>query len=467
MQKFLSKYAVAAHLALLAVSPLLLFPFFAPGVVAEVVLWLCAFAVVWVFMEPSRHADEMLHDARSRVAASVLRDPLFWVLGLLTVLAGLRWINSNVEMAFDVENMRWHLTEPLFTALPAASVGRGKIEFALTFAVWIVLVGIRHSLGKQARLSFIISSAFFAAIAAVIAISVAALGNATAIVASKALFKTPSFIGAVFAVYALAATVALSGTIEAKWNRIGWIPALAVGGTFAGAFVFAPSVSVLLYGAAAVLTAFICMGWLGSVSRGVNAMRFFAILFIGVALGVLIVVCVAPDAIVESRVAEIKALNLFPKNFPELRAVLSKVAFRTWENAKWLGSGLGTFASQMRFAADKEDWKILVVTRPCALSAWWTLLAERGIIGAMSFAVPLGFLSFTIFRRLPRIFGRRFFVPGLWLGIAILAVAITESFYDVSYLRPEALLAIAAFLAIAAGSLPPLKKSRAAGNDED
>lgn len=466
MQKFLSKYAVAAHLALLAVSPLFLFPFLSETDMAGVVLWLCAFAALWVFLEPSRHADEMLHDARSRVVRTVLRDPLFWVFALIVLLVALRWINAAIEIAFDVETMRWYLKEPIFVALPGAAVGRGKFEFAMTLALWIVLTGIRHSLGKQARLSFVFTSAAFAALAATIAISAASLGNEAALTEAKALFKNPSFPGAVFAIYALASVVALAGSIEAKWNRLGWISALAIGGTLAGAFVFSPSVSALLYSAAVVLTVFIGLGWLGSVSKAVNALRFFAIFLIGVALATLLVICVAPDSIVEARVAEIQSLSLFPQNFAEVRSVLAKVAKNTWEEAKWLGSGLGTFSSQMRFVVDKADWKVLEYARPSAFSAWWTILAERGLVGVITLALPLAFLLFTFFRRIPGVFGNRFFAPGCWLGFAALAVAVTESFYDVSFLRPEALLGVAAFLSISAGSLPSLK-NRGTSVDDD
>lgn len=460
---------MAAHLALLAVSPLFLFPFCPHGDTAEVVMWLSAFAAVWVFVEPSRHAEEMLHDARSRVAGEVVRDPLFWVMGILTLLAALRWINSGIELAFDTETMRWYLREPLFAALPGALTGFGKYEFSVTLAIWVILTGVRHSLGKQARLSFVLTSSIFAGIAAVMAVSLAAFDHPVALRAAKALFDVPSFVGSVFAAYALAAVVALSGVIEAKWKRVGWLSAFAIGSTLAAAFVFSPAVSVLLYAAAAVLTAFICMGWLGTVSRGVNAIKFFAVLFVGVTLAVIVVICVAPDQIVESRIVEIKSLTLFPKGFDEVRATLSKIALKSWEGAKWLGSGLGTFSSQMRFVAERDDWKIILRARPSAYSAWWTLISERGLIGAIMLALPLGFMIFTFLRRIPGIFGNRFFLPGCWLGFAILAVAVAESFYDVSFLRSEALLAIAAFMAISAGSLPPPKKStksRDSGDDD-
>ncbi len=457
---------MAAHLALLAVSPLFLFPFFDAGVVAEVVFWLCAFGLVWLFMEPSRRADEMLHDARSRVAFAVLHDPVTWVMALMALLAALRWINSGIAMAFDVESMQWHLSEPLFSALPGAAAGRGKYEFAMTLAAAAVLAGIRQSLGKQARLAFLFAASAFAGLAAAMAVSLSVCGNAAALEAAKALYASPSFAGAAFAAYALAAVVALAGSIEAKWKRVGWLSAFAVGGTFAGAFVFSPTAAVLLYAAAAALTAFLCTGWLGAVSRGVNAMRFFAILFVGVALAVLIVTCVAPGDIVDARIAEIKSLSLFPKGFQEVREILSRISMKSWEGAKWLGGGLGTFAAQTRFVADRADWQVLVSARPSALSAWWTLLAERGLVGAITLAVPLAFLVFTLLRRIPGAFGRPVFLPGCWLGACLVAVATAESFFDVSFLRPEAMLAVAAFLATSAGSLPPVNRPAQQGGDE-
>ena len=426
---------------------------------AEVILWLSLFAVCWVFFEPSRIGDEMLHDARRRVAWGIIFDPLFWVMLLLVILSALRWINSDITLAYDVENTRWYMREPMLSLLPGAAVGRGKIEFAVTVAVCIVVLGIRHSLGKAARLSFIFVSSFLAGVAAIIATVTAAYCGGVALALAKGSFANPSFTGGTFALYGFAAIVALAGSFVQKWKHTGFVSALAIGGTFAGAFVFAPAAPVLLYAAVAAVTLLICMGWVGAVSRSINVMRLVAIFIMGVAIAAVVVICLAPNAIVESRTAEITALSLFPKNFVEVRAILSRIALDTWLQAKWLGSGLGTFAYQTRFLAAPDDWSVIVMARPAALSAWWTLIAERGLIGAITLAVPLCFLLFTIFRRIPGAVGKTVFLPGCWLGVAVLGVAVAESFMDVSFLRPEALLTVVAFVAIAGGSLPPVKKS--------
>ena len=87
MQKAISKYGLAAHLALLAVAPLFLFPFCDDAWTARVVIWLSLFAAVWTILEPSRRAEETLHDARFRVASSIARDPLFWLSLCLVLIA--------------------------------------------------------------------------------------------------------------------------------------------------------------------------------------------------------------------------------------------------------------------------------------------------------------------------------------------------------------------------------------------
>lgn len=81
MQTLITKYGLAAHLALLTVAPLFLFPFCGEGTITVVMLWLSGLAFIWILMEPSVLAGEVLHDARNRVSANMFRDPL----------SGFRW----------------------------------------------------------------------------------------------------------------------------------------------------------------------------------------------------------------------------------------------------------------------------------------------------------------------------------------------------------------------------------------
>ena len=96
MQKFIAKYGLAAHLAILAVAPLLRLPFCGERVVAAVLLWLSLLTGLWMLLGPSVRGGERLHDARHRVAFALLSDPLSWVLLGGIVFSGFRALNTGI-----------------------------------------------------------------------------------------------------------------------------------------------------------------------------------------------------------------------------------------------------------------------------------------------------------------------------------------------------------------------------------
>ena len=162
MQKLISKYGLAAHLAILAVAPLFLFPFCSEGSIATTVLWLSVLCGVWVIMEPSRRSQEMLHDARSRIAQAIAKDPVFWLTLFLAVVSGVRFFNDGVMMGYDAEKLIWVLTEPASPLLPGSVAGAGYLPFAASIAIIVILQGARHALGKSARISFLFLVPFLA-----------------------------------------------------------------------------------------------------------------------------------------------------------------------------------------------------------------------------------------------------------------------------------------------------------------
>ena len=94
-------------MAILAVAPLVLFPFLEKSDIATVLLWLSAFVSVWVVLVPSIRSGEALHDARCRVASAIVRDPLFWVSLLVIAFTGVRALNGGIGLAYDAETAKW------------------------------------------------------------------------------------------------------------------------------------------------------------------------------------------------------------------------------------------------------------------------------------------------------------------------------------------------------------------------
>lgn len=421
--------------------------------------WLTAPAIIWMLLEPSRRSDEHLHDARERVCGEMLLDPLLWVFVALAVLALLRMLNDGVAMSYDAENEYWFLKGAQCPFLPAAISTRGGMELALVIATGVVVEGCRHALGKAARLAFLYTSSLLSGVAALVAALAGYFGHSGVLAFESATFENPSFVGTVFGIYMLAAIIAFAGGLESQWRKITALSIFAIGANGAGLFLFAPTVVTLLFLVAAIPTLFFAIIWTSTHSRGAAAgLKCFFGIFTGIVIAVFIVICCAPDGLSNERMALVTSAEILPEGFWELRAKLSGVAAKVWKSTPWFGTGLGSFPLDIRFNTEAADWKIIGIHQSAVPSGWWTLIVERGIVGAVMIALPLCFMIFTFVRRIPSAIGKPIFLPAAWLGITVALVIVAETFIDVSFLRPEALMALGAIFVLTAGAMPPVKR---------
>lgn len=458
MQKVISKYGLAAHLALVAVAPLFLFPFFGDAVVATVLLWLTALASVWTLLEPSRRSGEMLHDARSRAASSIAVDPLFWLLALLVVVAGVRWANGGIAISYDAESRVWSLADPGCAFLPGCVKGAGYLPFALSLAVTVLFLACRHCLGKTARLSFLFTSTVLSGVAAVSACVLAALGSPGASGAAECVLGNGSFAGSVFGVHFLMALVAFVAGLECCWNKYFLLFAFAIGANGAGLYFFAPAPVVCGYLAVGAVLAVFLLTMLTFSEGSVCALKFFACLMVGVGVAVLCGMGLAPAGLNEARMAVFSDGSLVNESFGEVRGFLTDAAMRAWGEHRWLGTGVGSFALDVRMMASGTDWALLRDFRGFAPNGWAQLLAERGICGALALAAVFGFLLATLVRRFVSGWRKALVNPVSWLGPVVLATVAVETVYTASLFRPEQLLVVGAVLALAASSIPAARK---------
>ncbi len=465
VQKFLSKYATAAHLALLAVAPLFLYPFCSADVIATVLLWLSFPVALWVLIEPSRRAHEMLHDARARVVQSIVRDPMFWILLALVVLTAVQGLNSGIALMYDPEQTAWSLREQPLPFLPGSVEGYGYPIFALSVALLVLITGTRHSLGKTARFSFYVFSSAFAAIAALVAMVAFFFENEAARRLSACSIVSPAYFGSVFGLYFLGGIVALVGAAENHWNKWMLPIAFAACGAGAGLYFFAPTPVILAYLAGGVLLLAVSCVYAAFALNGTAPLKILAVLFLACTIPVLCVMGFATDELNAVRLAIFEEGGvLFDENFLSVRETLSRISLKAWLAHPWLGSGVGAFPLAVRFNAEAADWSILPPGQAMALSGWWQLLAERGIVGALVLAIILGLFLVFFVHRLCASFRRSFFVPACALSLVALLVVIAETFVDVSFLRADVLLALGAFLALGSSSIPPPRKKSAYGN---
>ena len=473
MQKAISKYGLAAHLALLAVAPLFLFPFCDDAWTARVVIWLSLFAAVWTILEPSRRAEETLHDARFRVASSIARDPLFWLSLCLVLIAAVRWLNGGVKMSYDAEKSLWSLSDAAVPFLPGGTDDSGRLPFAAVVGVAVLLQAGRHALGKSARVCFLFVSAFLAAVAAVVAGIACVFGNPVALRYAACGTVDATYPGMAFGLCFMGSMVAVAGSFERKWNRAMPLLAVAVGGSAVGLYLFAPDIVILVHAACACAIMAYSLLYAHRRMGGLVVPKCLAFLLVAAIPPVLFVMGVIPADVKAQKLACVfgeEGARLVPDGFVALRSALSEIAEKVWKENPWLGTGLGTFGLDIRFNAKDADWALFASNQAGSLNGWMQMLAERGIAGVAFFITPLLFLlwtyAFRAFRAFADVFsgsrrglGAFVFHPFCVLGPVAVAAVVACGFCDYSFWRPETMMLAAAMFAMSGSAFPAPKKA--------
>jgi len=449
VQKLISKYGLAAHLALLAVASLFLTP--------VCVFWLTGIAAVWLLMEPSRIGGEMLHEARARVIWSIFTDPFFWLSLLLVVYAGMRFWNDGVTMSYDAELAVWSISKPKMSLMPGSVAGYGAPEFACSLAFLVILQGCRHALGRSARLAFFLCASALAGLGAGIMAVLYPMGNELVSALIEVSKTCPSYLGSAFGAYLLAGIVALLGAYERKWLKVMLLTILSIGGNAAGLFLFSPAPVQVVYGSSCILLLVYTFIFARRRLPGTGEFKFLVTFSIAITLGVVLVMSVMPQALLAARTEPYMTGTFFEESFMAVRDSLSAIALKAWKEYPWLGNGIGSFPFNLRFHAVEADWALVVPEQVSPLNGFWYLLVERGIIGAVFIACPLGFLLWAFGCRLVRGIRLTMPHPACWAGMLALISLITETFVDISFSLPGMMLVVVTMLALAANSFPKEK----------
>ena len=464
MQKFIAKYGLAAHLAILAVAPLFLFPFFGDDTVATVLLWLCLPAVAWTFLQPSVRRGEMLHDARGRVATGVFRDSLFWVLFVAVVFCGIRALNSGIAMVYDAETAKWIVASPAFPLMSASVGDAGYLPFAGSVACMVLVVACRHALGRSARLAYFLISSALAGTAAALALFMASMGNPDASAAVKCPYAELSYVGVAFAVHAVSGVVAAVSALEKKWNRVIPLLVMSVGFTVAGSFAFAPAYVSAIFLVAWLLVFGYAFYYALCVIRGAAEFKLLIVSVVSLLCGWALLSMTVSDAVVFSRAAALVDRSFLPDWYESARRVVSSLSVKAWMASPWTGTGVGSFPIDIRFNATPSDWAAMPSGLVAPPFGWLKLLTERGIVGVAMMALPLILLLATYFIRLVGwVLSRTAPQTGCWVAPAVLAAVAVTAFFDCSYLRADVLMAVAAVLALSASTFPKAVKGEKDG----
>lgn len=449
MQKLITKYGLAAHLAFLAVAPLFLS--------SIDVLWLSLLGLTWLLMEPSKIGGEMLHDARRRVCGVASRDPLFWVLLAVVIFACARWLNAGVAMAYDAETGEWFLKGAAVSWFPGSAENSGAQEFAASVVLLVVVLGCRHALGKSARQAFLVLVSILIGVFGLVLSFLHYDGSA--LVRSLAVFelRAPVHIGMVFGFGLLTTTVAMISAFERVWRVSIFLLLLAMAGSVAGLLVFSPVWTVAAFGAAGVLLFLFSFVYAKLTMSGSNEFKFIVAFSLGLVLAGVVAVGVVTEKPLLEKFESLQNRTLFTREYSSARSALSDVSRRAWQGHPWIGAGVGAFAHVVRFSATEEDWTTIPPDQAYALNGYWHFLVERGLVGALVALCPLALLLFSYFRRL--VVGVRCHLPSpsSWVGLVALSVVLALMLADCAVFYPGVGTLTAAILAISANSFPKEK----------
>lgn len=443
MQKVITKYGLAAHLAFLAVAPLFLS--------STATLWLSALTFAAVIMEPSRVGSEMLHDARRRVAKGLLRDPLLWVGLSLLAIAALRALNTGIALVYDAEVGKWSLSAPQLPILPGSAEGLGLGHFASACVCLVVVMGCRHALGRSARSAFAVLASFVAGVAVCVGLIPLRSSPEKLVQAMACPMTSPVYDGCAYGICCLLSVAALATVFERRWWKAFPLAVIGFCGSSLGLFFYAPPRTVVLFAGAAILMMVYGFVYLRiKVSRTAD-FRCLVVTGLTLAVSTMIAMTIVPESLLAEKVAPFLTGDFLPSELLSVRNVLSRISFEVWREHPWLGTGLGSFPIDMNIHAHSADWTVLSSLQLGPLNGFWLLLSERGVVGAFFLAVPLVLLLVTYAIRL--VGGIRVLPhPLAWLMPILLLIAVGSMLVDSSFLSPQTIVPLLASFSISANS---------------
>ncbi len=471
-----SKYGLSTHLALAAALPAALAQFVSASALACAMLWVSFLAFIWILVEPSVFAGETVSGARWRVVHGILRDPLAWFLALAVGFAFCRWLNSDVKMAFDAETASWAVKDPAVTFLPASSGDAGFLPFALMLAAMSVILGVKHALGRNARLWFGIFAGAVSSVGALCAVISAGLDVQPFKSAALASFGATSFAGSM---YALFLPIAVACGIEAEergMTKARLVFALSVAGNAVGAYVFLPPILSIPYLSISALIAVIALALAKQRANAAAMARAASMLFFGI-IAAVFVFMVLPTSDIQAKMVEgLELEKAFTPALSDRNEALRRVAKTIWLGHPWSGIGVGAFGLQAPFCAVKDDWTVLPPEPKDGSNGYFTLIAERGIVGGLMWLGGIAFLCWFWCARLVGAFrwqkaqdeGCSFVLnmPAVaWAGPFVLVACAADAWFSSGFpLTPLAACVVAA-MPLAAASFPKVK--RKSGDEEE
>lgn len=478
IHKFITKYGLATHLALLASLPLALTPFLPAAALGVLTLWLTAFAVYWLLVEPVILAGEHLSMARARVRAAIVRDPVFWFFVLASVFALIRWLNTGISMTYQSDEGAWVVSSPAWSAFPGSVEAAGFLPFTVTLGAGVLSVGVLQGLGLAARLSFGLTASFVLGMGGLAASLCTCFEVAPFLTRIGTDLSTGPFWGLYFAIGLLMSVVCGAQAESRRWAASRLPFCLSVFGNGCGVLFFAPSLFAVLAVVTAGAFAVFCLVYLARVASASAVARFFVLVFLGLVAPFVVLMSLAPASVYAAKTATMNVQSVLTESWVLTGDALARIAREIWMERPWFGGGLESFRLYLPFQATPDDWLILPPTVSSAHNAYWTVLAERGVIGCLVLAVGVLFVIGTWVVRLVRavLYMRDqeeaerfpfFCAPVVWLLPCVLILTGLDGAVSVTLSLGTLPLAVMMPMVLAAASFPRPPRRRTSSSRQE
>lgn len=467
-----SRYVLATHLALAAALPAALTQFISVNSLAQAMLWTSLSAWMWMLAEPSVRRGETVSRAVSRLFSEMLRDPFAWFLGFVVLFAFVCYLNSGIVLAYDAEKTIWAVSAPAAEFLPASTGDVAFFPLALAVTVATVVLGVKHALGKNARIWFGICAGAVSATGAIAAVVCAGYGPEEFKTAALTSFGNDYFSGSMYALFLPAAMACGIEAEERNMSGARLFFAWAVAGNAAGAFMFLPGILGVAYLLLSVTVAVISFSFIKRRTGAAATARAASMLLFGVVLAAISVVLPPYAEIQKAKLAGLDPEVAFTDDLSDRNAALNRISQAMWMEHPWSGVGVGAFKLNTPFFADKEEWTVLPPEPDSGSNAYFTLIAERGIAGALLCAVFAGFLLWNwvygmlgSFRKVnesdegyPWFFSVS---PSVWVGPLVLLATAADACFSNGFISTALALCAASAMALSAASFPGVKRKKA------
>ena len=350
----------------------------------------------------------------------------------------------------SVAKGEWVVREPEYAGLPASAENSGLLPLAVLVGIGVVVLGIRHGIGLNGRVSFGLTASFIMGLGGLAMTIFACLQVPAFMGAAKAdflegPFREP-FWGPGFGAWLICALAFGAQAESRKWGAARVPFCLAVAGNASGLLFFSPPPVSTVFLIVAALVAIFCLAYLGRAGSVGASARSFVMMLLGFATPLFFLAALLPDEIEFDECVRKHGSAMEPVKEPVQNIYSVKAG--GFKKHLWYGAGTGAFRLHVPFIATKEqlaafrppksdDWRTLLITqqmkknalkhaheakskskssddfdwksvRPYnrnpvrAFNSYWTFLAERGLLGVTLALFGLGVLVFSYFFRLAK-----------------------------------------------------------------